>query len=762
MSQNQVDNTARRAYNVALGLKHEFVTLEHILFALLEKPEVCDLLTAAGGNVNDLQRFVGEYLNNPDNHIIVENLTQPRHTTMFVNTLKQAKTQSLFGPRQDVHDFDLLLALFGIEHSHASYFLEKARVDKMSVVELVTAQAETGQKEQKSRQAQDALEAYAINLNKRALENRLDPLIGRETEVAEIVEVLSKRNKHNVILVGEPGVGKTQVVEGLARRIVEHDVPASLSDKTIYSLDLAQLVAGTKYRGDFEDRIKNLISALQQLPNAILFIDEIHMIMGAGAGGSGSMDAANILKPALGRGEIRCIGSTTDEEYRKHWERDRAMSRRFHRINIMEPDLALSIDICTAATETVFAQYHGVKYRPDAIQAAVDLSVRYLTQQRLPDKALDLLDQTGSRHKISQDTEEITARHVQKVVETLIKAPITQPEDKQDNLRNLLDNLNAKVYGQAQACETLSESVWIARSGLRAPDKTQGAYLFTGSTGVGKTLAARTLAQQLGVPFVKFDMSEFSEKHTLSRLLGSPPGYVGYQDGQAGSGELINTLEKYPHCVLLFDEIEKAHPEIQHVFLQVMDTGDVASQNGKKVSVRNAWVIFTSNLGAADREKNSIGFGATSNTEADVQAVNHWFTPEFRNRLDAVVRFNNLKSEHMLEIVTTIVKEINTRAQQRGVRICANEEALAWLAERSYDKQQGARIAHRIVQKHVMTPLSKEMLFGCLKQGGAVMISVHDQALHFEYFSNSNSNSNSTAQTDTVAVDSTELEDVTQ
>jgi ATP-dependent Clp protease ATP-binding subunit ClpA len=760
MSQNRADNTTRRAYQVALSLKHEFVTLEHILYALLEKQEICDLVEKAGGQVEDLKKFVNEYLNAPNNHIIVENLTSPRHTTMFVNTLKQAKLQSLFGPRDDVHDFDLLLALFGIQHSHASYFLEKARVDKMAVVELVTAQAETGQQEQKSQHAQETLEKYTINLNARALENRLDPLIGRETEVAEIVEVLSKRNKHNVILVGDPGVGKTQLVEGLARRIVANEVPASLADKTIYSLDLAQLVAGTKYRGDFEERIKNLISALQALPDAILFIDEIHMIMGAGAGSSGSMDAANILKPALSRGEIRCIGSTTDEEYRKHWERDRAMSRRFHRINIMEPDIALSMDICTAASETVFAQYHGVEYRADAIRAAVELSVRYLTQQRLPDKALDLLDQTGSRHKIAGTSGQITAWHVQKVVENLIKAPITQPDDKQDNLRNLLDNLNGKVYGQAQACETLSDSVWVARSGLRAADKTQGAYLFTGPTGVGKTLVSRMLAQQLQVPFVKFDMSEFSEKHTLSRLLGSPPGYVGYQDGQAGSGELINILEKHPHCVLLFDEIEKAHPEIQHVFLQVMDTGDVSSQNGKKVSVRNAWVIFTSNLGAADREKNGMGFGATSDTQADVQAVNNWFTPEFRNRLDAVVRFNSLKMEHMLEIVKTIVEEINIRAQQRGVKICANPQALEWLAERSYDKLQGARVAHRTVQQRIMKPLSKEMLFGRLSHGGAVMISVHNQELHFEYFSNSNGNI--TVQTEHLLVESATLETIAQ
>lgn len=755
MSQNSADNTTRRAYQIALNLKHEFVTLEHILSALLEKSEICELLAKAGGQVDELKKMVHDYLHTPANHIIVENLSVPRHTNMFVNTLKLAKTQSLFGPRSTVHDFDLLLALFGIEHSHASYFLEKSRVDKMAVVDLVTAQAETGQQEQKNQQAQEILEQFAINLNKKAQDNRLDPLIGRETEVAEIVEVLSKRNKHNVILVGEPGVGKTQVVEGLACRIVSQDVPTSLADKTIYSLDLAQMVAGTKYRGDFEERIKNLIAALQTLPDAILFIDEIHMIMGAGAGSSGSMDAANILKPALSRGEIRCIGSTTDEEYRKHWERDRAMSRRFHRINIMEPDVTLATEICTAAANTVFSRYHGVDYRADAIKAAVDLSVRYLTQQRLPDKALDLLDQTGSRHKISQETGEITAVHVEKVVETLIKAPITHSQEKADNLKNLLDNLTAKVFGQHEACETLAESVWIARSGLRAPDKTQGAYLFTGSTGVGKTMVARLLAQQLNIPFMKWDMSEFSEKHTLSRLLGSPPGYVGYQDGQAGSGELINTMEKYPHCVLLFDEIEKAHPEIQHVFLQIMDTGNATSLNGKTVSFRNAWVIYTSNLGAADRERNGIGFGAQKDNDADAQAVNQWFTPEFRNRLDAVVRFNKLQREHMREIVKTIMMEINSRAQERGVKLCANDQALEWLAERSYDRLQGARIAHRTVQQHIMKPLSKEMLFGRLQQGGAVMISVHNNELHFEYFSNSNT----TIQSETTTVSVPVLED---
>lgn len=738
MSQNRLEFTIRRAYQLAMDLNHEFVTLEHVLAALLEKPDICETITRSGGQLEELKTQLQQYLKNSKNHIIVDNLTPPRHTTLLVNTIKQAKTQNLFTGQGDVHDFDMLLALFGIEHSHASYFLEKANVDKVAVADIIINQSANSNANSKKEQFLQALDMYAVNLNKKAQDGKLDQLIGREAEVNEIVEVLSKRNKHNVILVGEPGVGKTQVVEGLAGRIVAGDVADSLRDKIIYSLDLAQMVAGTKYRGDFEERLKQLILALQNLPDVILFIDEIHMIMGAGSANSGGMDAANILKPALSRGEIRCIGSTTDEEYRKHWERDRAMSRRFHRISIMEPDIKLSELICENAANTVFSKYHGVEYQFEAVQAAVSLSVRYLNQLRLPDKALDLLDQAGSRHKISGKTSPITAIDVQNIIETLIKAPITQPDKQDDKLMNLLDNIQEKVFGQAEACEMLAESVWVSRSGLRAPDKTQGSYLFTGSTGVGKTMVARMLARELGIPFVKFDMSEFSEKHTISRLLGSPPGYVGYQDGQTGGGELINFLEKHAHCVLLFDEIEKSHPEIQHMFLQIMDTGDVTSQNGKKVSVRNSWVIFTSNLGAAEREKNNIGFFANNKSDADVEAVKSWFSPEFRNRLDAVIRFNELRPKHMLDIVKGILEELNGRAQERGVKICTNDDAISWLAKRSYDKLQGARIAHRTVEKTIMKPLSKEMLFGRLNQGGAVMISVRDDDIHFEYFSNIN------------------------
>jgi len=736
-----MEDTIRRAYAIAIGLQHEYVTLEHVLAALLEVDDIQDVITKAGADLTELTRITTEYLNDKKNHVIVMNVTQPRHTTILVNAIKLAKAQSLFGTREGIHNFDMLLALFGIEHSHASYFLDKVGLDKHELADIMNnSDAAIGKESPpniKLSEAWKILDTYAVNLNEKARDGKLDRLIGRETELSEIIEVLSKRNKHNVIMVGEPGVGKTQVAEGLAGRIVEGTIPETMLSKVIYSLDIAQLVAGTKYRGDFEERLKMLISSLQLLPEVIMFIDEIHMIMGAGGGSSGSMDAANILKPALSRGEIRCIGSTTEDEYRKHWERDRAMSRRFHRVNINEPDHALAMEICQASADNVFSKYHGVTYQSAAIKAAVDLSVRYLTSHRLPDKALDLLDQTGARHKISGSTEEITASHVEQVVETLINAPITQPDKNDTALSNLLMNLNSKVFGQESACETLAESVWISRSGLRAPDKTQGSYLFTGSSGVGKTMVATMLAKQLDIPFHKFDMSEFSEKHTISRLLGSPPGYVGYNDGQTGSGELINYLEKNTHCVLLFDEIEKAHPEVQHMFLQIMDTGEVTSQNGKKVSVRNAWVIFTSNLGAAQREKSSIGFFAGNNNDSDIEAVRSWFTPEFRNRLDATIRFNNLLPEHMLLIVSGIVNEISERALQRDVKIIVNRDAMEWLADRSYDREQGARVAHKMVQQYLQRSISKEMLFGKLSGGGAVMISVRDKELHFEYFSSS-------------------------
>ncbi len=730
MTKNRLDQTIRRAYQIAQNFNHEFVTLEHVLCALLEKSEITDVLTASGGDVTQLTSLVKNYINDPHNHSIVYDST-PRHTNLLLTTIKHARAQNLFSGRTDVHDYDMLLALFGIEHSHASYFLETSRMDKEK---LATAISETHPDfhDAKNNQWREVLETWAVNLNERAKKGRMDSLIGRQQEIREIVEVLAKRNKHNVVLVGDPGVGKTQIVEGLAGLIVRGQVPASLESQTIYSLDLAGLVAGTKYRGDFEERLKQVITALQNLPDVILFIDEIHMIIGAGSS-SGSMDAANILKPALSRGEIRCIGSTTEEEYSRHWERDRALTRRFHKISVAEPDLDLCKAICNNAVTTVFNKYHNVEYQDGCVAAAIDLSQRYIGHGKLPDKALDILDQAGSRVKIAAKTSRVSVEDVEQVVENITKTPITRSPAQVKTVNNLLDNLGSVVFGQQAACQTLAESVWVNRSGLRPTERTQGAYLFTGSTGVGKTMVARMLAQHLGIPLQRFNMSEFQHSHTVSRLLGSPPGYVGYQDGQTGNGELINALIKHGHCVLLFDEIEKAHPDIQHMFLQIMDTGTITSLNGREVSVRNAWVIFTSNLGAQEREKHSIGFGSMKNHDADVAAIQNWFTPEFRNRLDAVVRFQNLGQAEIEKIVRSAIGDLQQRSTQRNVKICVNDAAINLLTQRCMKQDQGARVVNRIIESDISKHLAKEILWGKLQHGGAVMISLRDQELHFEY-----------------------------
>lgn len=730
MSKNRLDQTIRRAYQIAQSLNHEFVTLEHVLSALLEKPEITDILTASGGDVAQLTTLVKNYLNDSHNHSIVYDVA-PRHTNLLLTTIKHARAQNLFSGRTDVHDYDMLLALFGIEHSHASYFLETCRMEKEKIAEAIT-ETHPDFNDAKNSQWREVLDTWAVNLNERAKKGRIDALIGRQQELKEIVEVLGKRNKHNVVLVGDPGVGKTQIVEGLAGLIVRGQVPQSLESQTIYSLDLAQLVAGTKYRGDFEERLKQVITALQNLPDTILFIDEIHMIIGAGSS-SGSMDAANILKPALSRGEIRCIGSTTEEEYSKHWDRDRALTRRFHKISVGEPDVDLCRAICNNAVSTVFNKYHKVEYQEGCVNTAIDLSQRYIGHLKLPDKALDILDQAGSRVKISAKTSQVTVQDIEQVVENITKTPITKTQEQTKTVNNLLDNLCNVVFGQKTACETLAESVWINRSGLRPQDKTQGAYLFTGSTGVGKTMVARMLAQHLGIPLQRFNMSEFQHSHTVSRLLGSPPGYVGYQDGQTGNGELINALIKHSHCVLLFDEIEKAHPDVQHMFLQIMDSGTITSLNGREVSVRNAWVIFTSNLGAQEREKHTIGFGSTKNSQADIAAIEQWFTPEFRNRLDAVVRFQDLGDAEIEKIVQQAIDELKQRSLRKNVKICVNDAAITLLSQRCIKQQQGGRVVNRVIERDISKHLAKEMLWGKLQHGGAVMISVRDQELHFEY-----------------------------
>jgi ATP-dependent Clp protease ATP-binding subunit ClpA len=565
---------------------------------------------------------------------------------------------------------------------------------------------------------------FAINLNQRARQNKIDPLIGRQSEVGQIVEILARKNKNNVLLVGHPGTGKTQIVEGLARLIVEKTVPTALLDKEIWSLDVSSVVAGTKFRGDFEERMKNLITALRSLPNVILFVDEIHMIMGAGGGGSqNSMDVANILKPALGRGEIRTIGSTTFEEYRKHFEKDRALLRRFQKQDVHEPssdDAKLILRGLLAG----FEKYHGVSYHADIPSSAVDLSVKYVHDRYLPDKAIDLVDAAGAAAKI-QGAATVSVGDIETQLSKMAKIGVDVVQQQQtDVTRDLMSNIQQKLFGQPRAVEQVVETVWMSLSGLRENTKTMGSFLFSGPSGTGKTELARLLAQQLNYQFVRFDMSEFQEKHTVSRLIGSPPGYVGYADGNAGSGALINALEQNPQCVLLMDEIEKSHPDVTNIFLQAMDRGMITSSNQKTVSLQNTILIFTSNLGAADMERNAVGFGRQAREGEDTSAIQQFFAPEFRNRLDAIVSFGKLTSDTCELVVDKFVRELNSMCEAKNIRITVDPAAKKWLVSNGFDSAMGARPLGRCIDAHIKKPLAKEILFGKLTSGGSVLVTV--------------------------------------
>lgn len=731
---SKFENTVKRAYTLASERRHELVTLEHLLAALLESSDISDMIKAVGADPADIANNVTAYLEDQDNHVIVRSgVYQPRHTSLLLTVVKKAKTQSFFSNRPEMGNIDLFLAMFNIENSPASYFLHAAGVERDAVLGLM--KKSDGKETEAADSAMEFLEQYCINLNEKAKAGKIDPLIGREKEVEMITQVMARKTKHNVIMLGDPGVGKTIIVEGLAKRIAEGNVPETLANKTIWSLDIGSMVAGTKFRGDFEERMKHLISAFTALPDAIMFIDEIHMIMGAGGGSQGAMDAANLLKPALSRGEIRCIGSTTMEEYRKHFEKDRALGRRFQRIDIHEP----SVDDCKrilAAIAPYYTKYHGIDYQQSALDAAVDLSVRYMHGKFLPDKAIDIIDSAGARQRIRPLHERcmsIGVEEIKEEVSRIAKVPIeTNESTENDKLASLETRLRGAIFGQDVAIERLVDSVFISRSGLREGNKTQSAFLFTGPTGVGKTEIAKQLAESLGIDFFRFDMSEFQERHTVSKFIGSPPGYVGYGDGQAGNGVLINALEKSPHCVILCDEIEKAHPDIVSIFLQIMDNGIISGQSGKEASARNAYLIFTSNLGAAAMEKPRIGFGDSERTGEDTEAVKQWFAPEFRNRLDSVIMFNRLSKENMSKILDKFISQLNDLTASKNVSIVFDDESKAWLIDKGFDRLMGARPLARVIAENVKKPLSREMLFGRLKNGGGVMFSIKDGKLVFD------------------------------
>jgi len=729
------ESSIKRAYSLASERRHELVTLEHLLASLTEVEEIQELIKAAGGDEQKLSKELMSYLDDPSNHVIIKSGPyQPRHTALLLTVVKKAKTQSLFSNKPDMGCMDLFLAMFNIENSHASYFLHLAGLHRDEVLQALRRKSKGLDSSMPQNEAEEILSQFCANLNEKAKAGKIDPLIGREREVETITQIMSRRNKHNVIMLGDPGVGKTVIIEGLAKRIVEEDVPECLADKVIWSLDMGSMVAGTKFRGDFEERMKQVIQAFSALPSAIMFIDEIHMIMGAGSGNQGSMDAANLLKPALSRGEIRCIGSTTLEEYRKHFEKDRALGRRFQRIDINEPSVEDTKRILSALAP-YYTKYHGISYSTAALEAAVDLSVRYIHDKMLPDKAIDIIDSAGARQRIKplhERCECIDVDQIKDEISRIARVPIdASKEEDQDQLSKLEENLRSAIFGQDEAIEKLVDAVLIGRSGLRDGNKTQGSFLFSGPSGVGKTEISKQLAAALGIDFVRFDMSEFQERHTVSKFIGSPPGYVGYGDGSAGSGMLINALEKHPHCVILCDEVEKAHPDIVSIFLQVMDNGVISSQNGKEASARNAFLIFTSNLGAAAMEKPVIGFGNPERTDEDREAVKQWFAPEFRNRLDGVIMFNRLSKENMERILDKFISQLNALTARKKVSVVFDDASKKWLMDKGFDRNMGARPLSRVIDEHVKKPLSKEMLFGKLKNGGGVMFTMSDGKLKY-------------------------------
>lgn len=749
-----------RAQQIAQRHDHEFVTLEHLLAATLQDASVLETLTELGANCSDLS---ADLLNHFKSGLLGQaNGHEPRQTEPLVRVINRVIAQSFFSGRMSIRPVDIILAIMAEndENCHALYFLAKQNVDAFDLKTAVSHDVfddedddnNTGSttvtivdgdevveeaKGTRKSKSEKLLEKFCVNLNEQALAGKIDPLIGRETEVASLVLTTARRTKNNVVLVGEPGVGKTAVVEGLAKMIAEEQVPEAILGSIVYSLEIGALMAGTKFRGDMEERVKQIIDAVEKVGEEkgitpVLFIDEIHTIMGAGAGSSGGLDVANLLKPALAKGKLRCIGGTTYEEYRKHFEKDRALLRRFQKLDVLEPSVEDAKRIM-AGISKAYSEYHGVTYDAAALDAAVELTARYVTDRMLPDKAIDVIDAAGARQKIAPEAERQTVISVELIeneVSRIAKIPAkTVKEDETAKLAHLKQDLLGAVFGQDQAVEVVDNAVILSRAGLRDPNKPQGNYLFAGPTGVGKTELAKQLATTLSIPLHRFDMSEYMEKHSVSKFIGSPPGYVGFSDGGSGSGLLTNAIENSPHCVLLIDELEKAHPDIFNIFLQVMDNGQLTNSAGKTVNFRNVILIMTSNAGAKELQKNSLGFGGNSVSGNDDKVINDSFSPEFRNRLDAIVKFNALKPENMLLIVDKFIGQLNKQAQEKGVEIILDSEAKSYLATKGYDSKMGARPLGRLIQSELSQPLSRLMLFGALKQGGTALVSVKDDKL---------------------------------
>ncbi|MFN4088776.1 MAG: ATP-dependent Clp protease ATP-binding subunit ClpA [Alphaproteobacteria bacterium] len=755
MLSRNLEQTLHRALAFASARRHEYATLEHLLLALTEDQECVAVMRACGLDLEKLRRELVEYLDTELETLAVARGEDPKPTAGFQRVLQRAAIHVQSSGRQEVTGANVLVALFSERESHAVFFLQEQEMTRLDAVNYIShgiakvpGRSEerrvrgsgpeeapgSGESQPSAKKGGDALEAYCVDLNAKARKGMIDPLIGRDAEVERTIQILCRRTKNNPLYVGDPGVGKTAIAEGLARKIVAGEVPEVLAGATIFSLDMGALLAGTRYRGDFEERLKAVLHELDQHKDAILFIDEIHTVIGAGATSGGSMDASNLLKPALASGNLRCVGSTTYKEYRNYFEKDRALVRRFQKIDVHEPSVGDATKILMGL-KPYYEKHHSVRYTNDAIRTAVELSARYIGDRKLPDKAIDVIDEVGAAQLLlppSKRKKTINVRDVEAIVAKIARIPPKSvSRDDRTVLQNLERDLLNVVFGQDQAVTALAGAIKLSRAGLRDPEKPIGCYLLSGPTGVGKTEAARQLAHCLGVELVRFDMSEYMERHSVSRLIGAPPGYVGFDQG----GLLTDAVDKNPHVVLLLDEIEKAHPDVFNILLQIMDYGKLTDHNGKNVDFRNIVLIMTTNAGAADMAKAAIGFGREGRVGEDEEAVNRLFTPEFRNRLDAVIPFSNLPPEVVHRVVDKFVMQLEVQLADRNVMIELTDEARQWLSRKGYTPQYGARPLARIIQEHVKKPLAEELLFGRLTKGGTVRVAVSpdEDKLTFDY-----------------------------
>ena len=743
-----LEKTLRKALAIANERRHEYATLEHLLLALIDDPDGAAVLKACNVEVDVLRRNVARYIDTELENLVVENGEEAKATAGFQRVVQRAAIHVQSSGREEVTGANVLVAIFAERESHAAYFLQEQDMTRYDAVNYIShgiakrpglsdasrtprgADEDPDARESKElkdnsdgKKKEGALDAYCVNLNRKARDGRIDPLIGREAEVQRTIQVLCRRQKNNPLLVGDPGVGKTAIAEGLARKIVNGAVPEVLSGATVFALDMGALLAGTRYRGDFEERLKQVMKEIEQHKDAILFIDEIHTVIGAGATSGGAMDASNLLKPALAQGTLRCIGSTTYKEYRQYFEKDRALVRRFQKIDVKEPSVTDAIEILKGL-KPYFEEFHKIRYTQEAVKAAVELSARYIHDRKLPDKAIDVIDETGASQMLVTEAKRkktIGVKEIEATIATMARIPAkTVSKDDTEVLQHLEETLARVVYGQNEAITALSSAIKLARAGLRDPEKPIGSYLFSGPTGVGKTEAARQLASSLGLELTRFDMSEYMERHTVSRLIGAPPGYVGFDQG----GLLTDAIDQHPHCVLLLDEIEKAHPDLFNILLQVMDHGKLTDHSGKQIDFRNVILIMTTNAGAQDMARAAFGFHRSKREGDDTEAINRLFSPEFRNRLDAIVPFSRLPQEVIARVVDKFILQLEAQLADRNVSIELADEARTWLVANGYDEAMGARPMARVIQTQIKTPLADEVLFGRLKNGGVVRVVV--------------------------------------